>query len=79
MPEYPNDINPEFSVATAYEASGQPYDYIGNWETAIQYANDGYQVKVHSGDAHLSREELQAAVDREFAAAIDCFGEDRRK
>ncbi len=79
MSEYPNDIHPEFSVATAYNADGEVYDYIGNWETAQTYANDGYRVVVHEADAHLSQDELQELVDRELAAAVDCFGDEHRK
>lgn len=79
MSEYPNDINPEYPVATAYTADGAVYDYIGNWETAQTMANEGYRITVHSGDGHLDKGELQALVDRELAAAIDCFGETHRK
>lgn len=79
MSEYPNDISPDFPVATAYTADGKPYDYLGNWETAQSYANAGYRVKVHEGDGRFSQEELQAMVDQELADAIDCFGEGHRK
>lgn len=79
MGQYPNDIHPDFPVATAYTADGTVYDYIGNWETAQTYANDGYRVVAHEGDGHLSRDELQSMVDRELAATIDCFGEGHRK
>lgn len=79
MSKYPNDIHPDFPVATAYDATGEVYDYIGTWETAQTYANDGYRVVVHEADGHLSKEALQGLVDRELAAAIDCFGDDHRK
>ena len=79
MSEYSNDIHPDYSVATAYTADGAVYDYIGGWETAISMANEGYRIAVHEGDAHLSKDELQRAVDDELAGAIDCFGEGYRK
>ena len=68
--------NPEgFEVATAY-LRGEVVDYIANWETAIQLANEGYRVVVHTGDGHLSRREIQAMVDRERHLVADCFGPD---
>lgn len=79
MSEYPNDIHPDYPVATAYTADGKPFDYISNWETARQFANDGYRVAVHQGDGHVSKDELQRLVDDELAGAIDCFGEGYRK
>ena len=63
----------EFDVATAYEGD-EVYDHIGNWETAIQMANDGYRIVVHKGDGLMSRSELQSACDRERELVADCFG-----
>lgn len=68
-----------FGVAVALTKSGSVYDYIGNWETAQTLANEGYRIDVLTGDGHLTREELQAMVDRELADAVDCFGPDRQK
>ncbi|KMV17566.1 hypothetical protein ACT17_14815 [Mycolicibacterium conceptionense] len=79
MSEYPNDIHPDYPVATAYTADGAVYDYVGGWETAISMANEGYRIVVHEGDAHLSKDQLQQAVNDELAGAIDCFGEGHRK
>lgn len=79
MSEYPNDIHPDYSVATAYTADGAVYDYIGSWETAQTMANEGYTIVVHQGDGAMDKERIQSLVDREFAAAIDCFGDAHRK
>jgi hypothetical protein len=69
----------DYNVGVAYTQNGKIYDYLGNWETAQTYANDGYMVRALRGDGHLSRDDLQAMVDNELAAAVDCFGEEHRK
>ncbi|CPR73186.1 hypothetical protein MA5S0422_2975 [Mycobacteroides abscessus 5S-0422] len=66
MGQYPNDINPDFPVATVYARSGEPVDYLAHWQTVVSYAAQGYRVTVHAGDGRYSKEELQAAADREF-------------
>lgn len=66
----------QFTFATAYTSDGEEYDRLGNFETAIQYANDGYRVVIHESTSLHSREDMQRAVDAELAAALDCFGED---
>lgn len=63
----------------ALTKNGAVYDYIGNWETAQTLANEGYRIDVLTGDGHFSREELQAMVDRELDAVLDCFGPDYQK
>lgn len=55
-----------YDVATAYDGDTE-FDRIGAWQTAISMANDGYRIVVHTGDAHLTKEELQAAVDHAHA------------
>jgi len=74
MSQYPNDIHPDYPVATAYTKDNTAFDYIGNWQTAQQMANDGYRIVVHQGDGSISKDELQRLVDTELANAVDCFG-----
>ncbi|GAS94831.1 hypothetical protein MMAG44476_22137 [Mycolicibacterium mageritense DSM 44476 = CIP 104973] len=69
LPRYPNDLHPDYPVATVYTADGQPYDYVDHNEPARSYAACGYHVKVHSGHGNYSREELQEAVDHELAGS----------
>lgn len=69
LPRYPNDIHPDYPVATVYTADGQPYDYVDHNEPARSYAARGYRVKVHAGHDNYSREELQEAVDHELAGS----------
>lgn len=73
------DVPPGFGVAVALNKDGSVYDYIGTWETAQTLANEGYRIDVLTGDGHLTRDELQAMVDRELADAVDCFGPERQK
>lgn len=79
MTKYTDDIHPEYSFATAYDKEGVVHDYIGNYDTAINYANEGYRVVVHQGDEWRSVEQYQVSMDSELANAIDCFGDDHRK
>jgi hypothetical protein len=79
MTKYIDDIHPEYSFATAYDREGAVHDYIGNYDTAITLANEGYRVVVHQGDEARSVEQYQESVDRELANAIDCFGDAHRK
>ncbi|MBP2451776.1 hypothetical protein BKG60_04755 [Mycobacterium syngnathidarum] len=69
MKRYPNDIHPDYPVATVYGADGQPYDYVDDHEPARSYAACGYRVVVHIGDGPYTRDELQEAVDRELSGA----------
>lgn len=64
---YPDDIHPQFSVATVYGPDGLPYDYVDHNEPARSYAARGYRVVVHRGHGPYTREELQEVVDLEFA------------
>lgn len=66
---YPNDVHPDFPVATVYSRTGDPVDYLGHWQTVVSYAAQGYRVTVHAGDGPYSKDELQAAADRELADA----------
>ncbi|CPW71940.1 hypothetical protein [Mycobacteroides abscessus] len=69
MGRYPNDIHQDFPVATAYAANGDPVDYLAHWQTVVSYASRGYRVTVHTGEGPYTKEELQAAADRELADA----------
>lgn len=79
MSQYPNDIHPDYTFATAYDAAGEVVDYIGNWETAQTMANEGYRIVVHEGDASRTKEQYQALMDQELENALDCFGPTHRK
>ena len=70
---------PGYGVAVALTRDGKVYDYIGGWEAAQSMANEGYRIDVLTGDAHRTGEELQGLVDRELAAALDCFGPEYQK
>lgn len=69
MSRYPNDIHPDYPVATVYSSSGDIVDYVGHQEAARSYAARGYLVVVHTGHDGFSREELQCTVDLERAGA----------
>lgn len=69
MRRFPDDIDPDYPVATVYNTAGDPIDYVGHHEPARSYAARGYRVKVHTGHGDYTRDELQEAVDRELAAA----------
>lgn len=77
--KHPDDVHPEYSLATAYTADGEVYDYIANPETAQTMANEGYRIVIHRGEGRRTKDELQQLVDDELAAAIDCFGSQHRK
>lgn len=66
---------PEYEMACIFDKYGQPCDWIGNVDTAINYANQGYIVYVLSDSYAYSRDEIQNAVNAELAARIDCFGD----
>lgn len=69
MDKYPNDIHPDYPVATVYGADGAVVDYVAHQEAARSYASCGYRVKVHQGHDGYTHAELQEAVDRELAGA----------
>lgn len=50
------------------------HDYILSWETAQQYAMDGYRIIVINDDRTMTKDELQRLCNSEFDRAIDCFG-----
>ena len=62
-------------IALAIPMKGEELDGIFTWETAQSMAlNEGASILVLEGDAHLSREELQALCDREKDIHDDCWG-----
>ncbi len=69
MSRYPDDIHPDYPVATVYNAAGEPVDYVDHNEPARSYAARGYRVKVHTGHGNYSREELQEVVDHGLAGS----------
>lgn len=75
---FPNDVHPDYPVATAYGADGVPVDYLGDHEPARSYAAQGFRVVVHAGDGPYSREELQEVVDHELQGFTDSRAEMNR-
>ena len=55
-------------------ATNSRYDEAWCWETAQNYAMQGYIVQAVSGDAHLTQQECQALYDSERQRFIDCWG-----
>lgn len=50
------------------------YDEVGNWESALQYAHEGFVVVPVNGDGFRSLADLEEMVAREYELVADCFG-----
>lgn len=62
-------------IALRIPMKGEELDGIFSWETAQSMAlNEGACIFVLEGDAHMSREELQAMCDRDKDIHDDCWG-----
>lgn len=74
--DLPLNIDPDTTAVVFDPVTGEEYDEVGGWETAIQYAHDGYLVIVMNpaGFPYDTVEKLQAAVDYEHELVADCFG-----
>jgi hypothetical protein len=66
-------------IAIVWDKNNEVEDYCYTWETAQQFANDGYRIKAIANDGTMEMNEIQRICDYELSAAIDCFGEDHRK
>lgn len=68
-------IAPEGAIAVAYVGE-VAFDYLQNWETCQQFANDGYRVVVVNDDSYrMAKDDIQKLCDHERALVADCFGE----
>jgi len=74
--DLPLNIDPDTTAVVFDPETGEECDEVSGWETAIQYAHDGYLVIVMnpSGFPYDTVEKLQAAVSYEHALVADCFG-----
>lgn len=74
--DLPLNIDPDTTAVVFDPATGEEYDEVGGWETAIQYAHDGYLVIVMNPSSfpYDTVEKLQERVSYEHELVADCFG-----
>lgn len=64
----------EFDYAVAFTSDGETFDLIGNLDSAITLANEGYIVVVNPSKPDAERG--QRIVSHELELVLDCYGED---
>ncbi len=74
--DLPLNIDPDTTAVVFDPVTGEEYDEVGGWETAIQYAHDGYLVIVMNPSSfpYDTVAKLQEAVSYEHGLVSDCFG-----